>query len=65
MSGHAYGVIIRQGFLMESVALISKPLTPGELLVNIREVLRGSPADSDPGERIAGAGPAGKERLDG
>ncbi|MDD3295590.1 MAG: hypothetical protein PHG20_12990 [Geobacteraceae bacterium] len=50
---------------MESVALISKPLTPGELLVNIREVLRGSPADSDPGERIAGTGPAGKERRDG
>jgi len=37
----------------------------GELLVKIREVLHGSPAGSDPGERIAGAGPAGKERRDG
>jgi len=39
MSGHTYDVITRQGVLSEGVPLISKPLTPGELLVKIREVL--------------------------
>jgi len=65
MSGHTCDVITRQGVLMEGITLISKPLTPGELLVKIREVLRGSPAVSDSGEKVAGAGPAGKERSDG
>lgn len=39
MSGHTYDVITRQGVVSDGVPLISKPLTPGELLVKIREVL--------------------------
>jgi len=42
MSGHPYEVISRQGFVDENIVLISKPLTPGELLVSVREALDGS-----------------------
>lgn len=42
MSGHTYDVIVKQGFVPEDITLISKPLTPGELLVNVREALDGS-----------------------
>jgi hypothetical protein len=39
MSGHPYEVITKQGFIAEDISLISKPLTPGELLVNVRAML--------------------------
>ncbi len=39
MSGHTYDVIVNEGGLSEEIPLISKPLTPGELLVKVREVL--------------------------
>jgi signal transduction histidine kinase/CheY-like chemotaxis protein len=42
MSGHPYEVIANQGFVAENIALISKPLTPGELLVSVRKALDGS-----------------------
>lgn len=42
MSGHPYEVINKQGIVDEDIPLISKPLTPGELLVSVREVLDGS-----------------------
>lgn len=41
MSGHTYDVITREGVLSEGTHLLSKPLTPGELLVKLREVLDG------------------------
>lgn len=39
MSGHTYDVIVKQGFVTEDIFLISKPLTPGDLLVNVRDAL--------------------------
>lgn len=42
MSGHPYDVVNRQGLVVEEIPLISKPLTPGELLVRVREVLDGT-----------------------
>ncbi len=42
MSGHPYDVIDRQGFVAEDIFLISKPLTPGELLVTVRNALDGT-----------------------
>ncbi|MHC1697348.1 MAG: ATP-binding protein [Geobacteraceae bacterium] len=42
MSGHTYDVIAKQGFVAEDISLISKPLTPGDLLVNVRDALDGS-----------------------
>lgn len=44
MSGHTYDVITRQGLVSEGVPLLSKPLTPGELLVKIREALKSPPS---------------------
>lgn len=41
MSGHTYDVIINEGGLSEEIPLLTKPLTPGELLVKVREVLDG------------------------
>jgi signal transduction histidine kinase len=49
MSGHTYDVISKEGVFPGEIPLISKPLTPGELLVKVREVL-----DGPPGNRIAG-----------
>ncbi len=42
MSGNPYEVIANHGFVAENLALISKPLTPGELLVSVRKALDGS-----------------------
>jgi len=47
MSGHTYDVIRKEGVYPDEIPLISKPLTPGELLVKVREVL-----DGPPGNRI-------------
>lgn len=60
MSGHPYDVITKQGFIAEDIPLISKPLTPGELLVSVREVLDG------PGRSgaVLGGGSLGAGRLD-
>jgi signal transduction histidine kinase len=55
MSGHTYDVITRQGVISEGVPLISKPLTPGELLVKIREVLSAPPPHSIHGEALSKA----------
>lgn len=52
MSGHTYDVITNQGILSGGMPLISKPLTPGELLVKVREVLCGPPAGSNPDESV-------------
>jgi signal transduction histidine kinase/ActR/RegA family two-component response regulator len=52
MSGHTFDVITKQGVFAEDIPLISKPLTPGELLVKIREVLHGSSPDLVPGETV-------------
>jgi len=43
MSGHTYDAISKQGVFSEEIPLISKPLTPGELLVKVRSVLDGCP----------------------
>ena len=42
MSGNPYEVIANLGFVVENIAFISKPLTPGELLVSVRKALDGS-----------------------
>jgi signal transduction histidine kinase/ActR/RegA family two-component response regulator len=42
MSGHTYDAISKQGVFSEEIPLISKPLTPGELLVKVRSVLDGN-----------------------
>jgi signal transduction histidine kinase len=60
MSGHPYDVINKQGFVAEDFPLISKPLTPGELLVCVREVLDGSGRSGV----VSGGGPLGMGRLD-
>jgi len=53
MSGHTYDVITKQGAFSEGLPLISKPLTPGELLVKIREVLKGPSPDLASGKFMA------------
>jgi signal transduction histidine kinase/CheY-like chemotaxis protein len=52
MSGHTYDVITKQGVFSEGVPLISKPLTPGELLVKVREVLYGPLQDLNQCESV-------------
>lgn len=42
MSGHTYDVITNEGGVSEEIPLIAKPLTPGELLAKVREVLDGT-----------------------
>lgn len=50
MSGHTYDVITKEGGFSEEIPLISKPLTPGELLVKVREVLDGPPGNPGVGQ---------------
>ncbi len=52
MSGHTYDVISRQGIVSEETFMISKPLTPGELLVKVREVLDGPERIGSIGETV-------------
>lgn len=65
MSGHPYDVIAKQGFVAEDIVLLSKPLTPGELLVSVREVLDASGqsgrAVALSGENSTGLGRVGRE----
>lgn len=58
MSGHTYDIISRQGVVNEETSIISKPLTPGELLVKVREVLDGP-------ERSGSIGDSGNENFGG
>jgi signal transduction histidine kinase len=44
MTGHPYDVISDQGLTTEDLVVITKPLTPGELLMGIRDVLAGDKA---------------------
>ncbi|MDD2335387.1 MAG: ATP-binding protein [Geobacteraceae bacterium] len=60
MSGHPYDVINKQGFVAGDIPLISKPLTPGSLLVCVREVLDGSGRSV----AVSGGGSLGMGRLD-
>ncbi len=55
MSGHTYDVVNRQGLVGEEIPLISKPLTPGELLVRVREVLDGSYENGSAGAVLSGS----------
>jgi signal transduction histidine kinase/ActR/RegA family two-component response regulator len=45
MSGYTYDFVSQQGVCSEDVSLISKPLTPGELLVKVHECLNASSGD--------------------
>ena len=56
MSGHTFDVITKQGVFSEGIHLLSKPLTPGELLVKVRQVLHGPLPELGPGEYVK-AGP--------
>jgi signal transduction histidine kinase/CheY-like chemotaxis protein len=55
MSGHTYDIVNRQGLVGEKIPLIAKPLTPGELLVRVREVLDGSPCNVKMGAVLSGS----------
>lgn len=52
MSGHTYDVISRQGVVNEETSMISKPLTPGDLLVKVREVLDGPDRSGSIGDSV-------------
>jgi signal transduction histidine kinase len=52
MSGHTFDVITKQGVFSEGIHLLSKPLTPGELLVKVRQVLHGPLPELGPGEFV-------------
>ncbi|RQW87102.1 MAG: response regulator [Geobacter sp.] len=62
MSGHPYDVIAKQGFVAEDIVLLSKPLTPGELLVSVREVLDAS-GQSGRGGALSGENSTGLGRV--
>lgn len=52
MSGHTFDVITKQGVFSEGIHLLSKPLTPGELLVKVRQVLHGPLPELGSGEYV-------------
>ncbi len=60
MTGHPYDVISGYGLTEEDLVVIAKPLTPGELLMRVREVLDHS-LGSGSGDAELGVSRAGEE----